>query len=399
MSTLPELIRTAYALRASDLHLEPGLPPAFRVDGALSLTGPPVAGGTVREMARSIAGTEGWDEFRRVRSLDLSKSIAGVRCRINVLHTRRGVGMAVRLLTTATATVDSLNLHPSIRELAMLRHGLVLVCGPTGSGKSSTIAALVQEVNLRAARHVITLEQPVEYRFKPHRAFIRQREVGRDTPTFEQGLLDALREDPDVLVVGEMRRPETMRLTLDAAETGHLVLTTVHSSSCAEALQRVVSAFPAEGQAAVRAQLADCLSAVICQHLVFRQDLGIRVPECEILRVTDGVRGSLREGRFRNLATALETGADSGSWTVGRYRRWLQSRESFVRPPKPSPGATVDEVEAESNDLAPRAEATPRRPARVLPAPPPAASRSQGVFVLDDDGTDAGSILSELLSD
>ncbi len=184
------------------------------------------------------------------------------------------------------------------------------------------------------ARHVITLEQPVEYWFKPQRAFIRQREVGRDTPSFEKGLMDALREDPDVLVVGEMRRPETMRLTLDAAETGHLVFGTVHSSTVVEALHRVISAFPSDAQASVRAQLADCLAGVVCQHLIHREDLGLRVPECEVLRMTSGARAAIREGRLLQVATALETGADAGSWTLERYRWWLADRPSFVKPPR-----------------------------------------------------------------
>src|SRR5207253_230283 len=180
-------------------------------------------------------------------------------------------------LSTFQATVEKLNLHPDLRKLVARDNGLILVSGPTGCGKSSTLAALIQEINLSEARHIVTIESPIEYSFRPRRAYIRQREVGRDTPSFEQALLDALREDPDVLMVGEMRDPETMRLTLNASETGHLVLATVHSSTCAEALQRVVSAFPAEIQSSVSSQLADCLVAVISQRLRFRADLNIRV--------------------------------------------------------------------------------------------------------------------------
>ncbi len=392
---LTDLVRAAYARRASDLHLEPGLPPAFRVDGALSVRGDPLDARTIREMARSVAGVDGWEDFRADHSLDLSRSIAGVRCRINVLQSRRGVGLAIRLLSAATATIESLNLHPSLRDLAGLPHGLVLVCGPTGSGKSSTIAALVQELNLSAARHVITLEQPVEYWFKPRRAFIRQREVGRDTATFESGLMDALREDPDVIVVGEMRRPETMRLTLDAAETGHLVLSTVHSASVTEALHRVVSAFPADARASVRAQLADCLAAVVCQRLVLRGDLGVRVPECEILRMTSGARAAIREGRLTHLASAMETGADVGSWTLDRYRRWLDGRSAFSRPPQRPPlQEAIPEPEIGRRLRAP--VATPTTP--LAPAAR-ADARGDGVFVLDDDAAPAQSILTELLSD
>src|SRR5208337_3616769 len=208
--------------------------------------------------------------FLERRSFDFSRTIHGARCRINVLQSSRGVGFAIRLLAAFQATVEKLNLHPDLKKLVAPTHGLILVSGPTGSGKSSTLAALIQEINLADARHIVTVESPIEYTFRPQRSYIRQREVGRDTPSFEQALHDALREDPDVLMVGEMRDPETMRLTLSASETGHLVLATVHSSSCAEALQRVVSAFPAEIQGSVAAQLADCLVAVISQRLRFR---------------------------------------------------------------------------------------------------------------------------------
>ena len=209
--------------------------------------------------------------------------------------------MAIRLLSSFQATVERLNLHPDLKKLVKNTHGLILVSGPTGSGKSSTLAALIQEINLTETRHIVTVESPIEYTFRPRRSYIRQREVGRDTPSFEQALLDALREDPDVLMVGEMRDPETMRLTLSASETGHLVLATVHSSSCAEALQRVASAFPAEIQGAVCAQLADCLVAVISQRLRFRPDLNIRVPECEILVATHAVKNFIRNARvFQN---------------------------------------------------------------------------------------------------
>jgi twitching motility protein PilT len=400
MSRLTALVEAAYAAGASDLHLEPGLPPAFRIDGKLRIQQGPVRASELKAMAREVAGTEGWTSFLRSRSLDLSRSLAGVRCRINVLQSRRGVGMAIRLLTAFAATVDSLNLHPCLKELAELKHGLVLVSGPTGSGKSSTIAALVQEINQRRPAHVLTLEAPVEHWLKPQRAFIRQREVGRDTPSFEQGLIDALREDPDVIVVGEMRRPETMRLTLDAAETGHLVFSTVHSSSVGEAIHRIGSAFPAEARSSVQAQLADALAAVVCQTLVLRDDLGIRVPECEILRANSAARASIRSGALHQLATVLETGAADGSWTLDRYRRWLAGRERFCVPSRRAPGESA-EVEEPTADLPPLEPAAAR--GRAAPAVPVATTGEgptsrDGVFVLDDASGDPASILSELLS-
>jgi twitching motility protein PilT len=220
---------------------------------------------------------------------------------------------------------------------------LILLSGPTGCGKSSTLAALIQEINLTEARHVVTIECPIEYNFRPRLAYIRQREVGRDTPSFEQALLDALREDPDVLMVGEMRDPETMRLTLNAAETGHLVMATVHSSSCTEALQRIVAAFPAETQSAVRAQLADCVIAVICQRLRYRQDLKIRVPECEILTSTMAVKNFIRTGEFFKIVSQIETGAEHGMWTYQRYQNWLENKKTWYFP---DPNETPDEEPA-----------------------------------------------------
>jgi len=339
---LESLVASAHQQGASDLHLEPGLPPAVRVRGALHIAGEPVPVRGVLALAQGLIGPEQWVVFEQRRSFDFSKTIAGVRCRINILQTARGVGLAVRLLASFQATVERLNLHPDLKKLVMPTHGLVLISGPTGCGKSSTLAALIQEINLSEARHIVTIESPVEYTFRPLRAFIRQREVGRDTPSFAQALLDAMREDPDVLMVGEMREPQTMRLTLNVAETGHLVLATVHSGSCAEALQRIVLAFPAEIQNNVCAQLADCLVAVVCQRLRFRADLGIRLPECEVLRPTLPVKAYLRSREFFRIHQALETGAEQGMWTFGRYQAWMAKQKQWHLP-GPADEAPVSE--------------------------------------------------------
>jgi twitching motility protein PilT len=343
---LESLISAAAASGASDLHLESRLAPATRVRGALKTAGEPISPQALAEMARALIGEEQWPDFIERRSFDLSRTIKGVRCRINVLHTSRGIGMAIRLLSSFQATVEKLNLHPDLKKLTRSPHGLILVSGPTGSGKSSTMAALIQEINLTEARHIITIESPIEYSFRPRRSYIRQREVGRDTPSFEQAVLDALREDPDVLMVGEMRDPETMRLTLSAAETGHLVLATVHSATCAEALQRVVGSFPAEIQGAISAQLADSLVGVISQRLRFRPELNIRVPECEILMATHAVKNFIRTREYFRIASALETGAENDMWTFLRYAKWLDSRTQWFIPDQNPEPPDTDAVDA-----------------------------------------------------
>jgi twitching motility protein PilT len=368
---LDSLINSAAEAGASDLHLEPGMPAALRVRGALRITGEAVTPALLTEFARRLVGEDQWAAFVDRRSFDLSRTIGGVRCRINILHTSRGVGLAIRFLGAFQATVEKLNLHPDLKKLVKHPHGLILVSGPTGSGKSTTLAALIQEINLTEALHVITVESPIEYTFRPRRAFIRQREVGRDTPSFEQALLDSLREDPDVLMVGEMREPECMRLTLSASETGHLVLATVHSSTCAEAIQRVASAFPAEIQSAVCAQLADSLVAVISQRLRFREDLNIRVPECEILMATNAVKNFIRTRDFFKIITSIETGADHGMWTFQRYARWLEGRTNFY-----IPGQTPDSPDDKAPDDLPAAAPLPLSAPAQRPMAAPKSDRA-----------------------
>lgn len=387
---LESLIATARQQGASDLHLEAGLPAALRIRGTLRTVGEPIAPQTLSGFARDILG-EQWPQFVERRSADLSKTIAGVRCRINILQTARGIGFAIRLLASFQATLETLNLHPDFKKFVAHPHGLILISGPTGSGKSSTLAALIQEINLTDTRHIVTIESPIEYTFRPRRSYIRQREVGRDTPSFEQALLDALREDPDVMMVGEMREPETMRLTLNASETGHLVLATVHSSTCAEALQRIASAFSPEIQASVCAQLADCLVAVISQRLVFRNDLNMRVPECEVLVANHPVKNFVRTREFFKIASALETGADHGMWTLQRYRTWLQNRKKWHLPDEP----------AEAPDSEPAGEAPhlAAMPAAVktgkATAPQRTEPQSGGRIEIEPEEGDWGKILKK----
>jgi len=396
---LESLVGLAQTNGASDLHLESGLPAALRIRGTLRTVGEPIPGKTMLEMARHLLGEDHWRHFLERRSFDMSKTIQGVRCRINVLQSSRGVGFAIRLLASFQATLEKLNLHPDLRKLITPTNGLILVSGPTGSGKSSTMAALIQEINLTETRHIVTIESPIEYVFRPRKSYIRQREVGRDTPSFEQALLDSLREDPDVLMVGEMRDPETMRLTLSASETGHLVMATVHSSTCAEALQRVVSAFPAEIQSGVSAQLADCLLAVISQRLRFRPEINMRVPECEILMPTNAIKNFIRNRDFFKIVSALETGGEHGMWSFQRYRTWLENRTRWNDPeqnPEPPDSEPAEEPGAAAVPaLAPVAAKVARPERKVEPAPASAATpaKTAGRIEIEPDESEFGKIL------
>lgn len=409
--TLDQIVRVAREKGASDVHLEGGMPMALRVRGDLRMSGEPISPHALTTLARDIIGDMDWPEFVERCSYDASRTVQGTRVRLNILRTARGVGFAIRLLSSFQATLQKLNLHPDLRRLIEPHNGLVLICGPTGSGKTSTLAALLQEINLSDSRHIITVESPIEYALTPRQSFIRQREVGRDTPSFEQALIDALREDPDVLMVGEMREPQVMRLTLAAAETGHLVFATVHSSSAAEALQRVVSSFPAEIQGAVCAQLADSLVGVVSQRLSYRADKGVRVPELEILMASTGVKALIRSGQFFKLNSAIETGAADGSWSWARYGEWLQRKTDWYT--APIQGA-AEEVAALPAEAPPPERVTPLPKPHARPAAVPTARQPQttssgrattkprvqqnedGVLVLFGEEEDPAAVLKEL---
>src|SRR5258707_13412563 len=334
---LQEWIRKGRELGASDLHIEADTAPVARVRGQLSSIGQPIAGAALVNAARELLGNDGWQQFLSRGSADVSRTMAGVRCGINILQTLRGVALAVRLLSSFQNNLRACNLHPDLRRLTDATTGLIVVSGPTGSGKSTTLAALVEEINSSGARHIIAVESPIEYVFANRRSFIRQREIPTHSPSYEQALVDALRENPDVLVIGEMRTPEVMRVTLSAAETGHLVIAIMHSATCAEALTRICMSFPAEIQGGIRAQLADCMVGVVCQRLEFLPEFRLRVPVCEILLPSAASKGTIRGGQFSQIANVLQTGGEAGMWNFDRYQRWVAQKKDWVQPTLAAP--------------------------------------------------------------
>ena len=360
--SLRDWVQIGRKLGASDLHIEGGGALVARVGGQLRPLGEPLAGNVVIQVGKDILGADAWTQFMERGSADVSVVLAGMRCRINLFRTIRGLAMAVRLLSPSVHDLRTCILHPVLRKLVEPRTGLVVISGPTGCGKSTTLAALIEEMNATRARHIITLESPLEYLYSNRRSFIRQREIPTHSPTFEQAIVDALRENPDVLVISEMRTPEVIRLTLNAAETGHLVLATMHSATCAEALSRISMAFPADLQSNIRAQLADSLVGVVCQRLEFLESHQLRVPRCEILLASSGAKGSIRSGQFSQIANVIQSGGEDGMWTFDRYQRWMEQQREWTRPPPP--GSIPDDL----STAKPALKATPKPAARPSPA-------------------------------
>jgi twitching motility protein PilT len=305
------VLARAAALGASDVHLAQGRPPIVRVDGELrTLHG--VESPDVSALLQDRAQLE---RVHAGRSVDLGLDVPDVgRLRVNVYAAGDGLSAAIRILSRDAPKLSDLHLPPVVQSLVSLPHGLVIACGPTGSGKSTTLAALARQALTLRARVLITLEDPIEYRIPAGRegGLVRQREIGREVTDFATGLRDALREDPDILLIGEMRDAETIGLALTAAETGHLVLTSLHSRTSASAIERIVDIYPPERQRQIRVQLADSLRAVLAQRLLPRADGSGRVPAVEFLRVNFGVANLIREGKTQQIPSAVQSGGDEG---------------------------------------------------------------------------------------
>jgi twitching motility protein PilT len=313
------LLQQAIDRGASDLHLCSGERPTLRIDGKLTLCGGELPVDVAELFAAELSGEAG-AALADGRSADLSFAPPSLgRFRVNLYRTDERLAAAVRVLMRAAPSLSQLHLPLPLDDLAQLPHGLVVVCGPTGAGKSATLAALAAEAARARGGVVLTLEDPVEYAIAaPPPALVRQRQVGRDVRDFPTGLRDALREDPDVLLIGEMRDPETISLALTAAETGHLVLTSLHSRSTASAIERIVDAYAPERQQQIRVQLADALRAIVAQRLVPRASGGGRVAAVEVLRGNHNVASLIREGKTAQLVSVLQSSRKEGMLPLER---------------------------------------------------------------------------------
>ncbi|KGE79267.1 type IV pili twitching motility protein PilT [Halomonas sp. ND22Bw] len=314
---ITELLAFSAKQNASDLHLSAGLPPMIRVDGDIRrLNVPAMDDREVRKLIYDILADRQRRDFEEYLETDFSFEVPGVsRFRVNVFHQARGAGAVFRTIPSEVLTMEDLGMGETFRRLAMLPRGLVLVTGPTGSGKSTTLAAMIDHINDNRFEHILTIEDPVEFVHRSKRCLINQREVHRDTQGFAPALRSALREDPDVILVGEMRDLETIRLALTAAETGHLVFGTLHTTSAAKTIDRIIDVFPGDEKAMVRSMLSESLQAVISQTLLKRQGGG-RVAAHEILIATSAVRNLIREDKVAQIYSALQTGGNLGMQTL-----------------------------------------------------------------------------------
>ncbi|MEO8603194.1 MAG: PilT/PilU family type 4a pilus ATPase [bacterium] len=321
---LVALLARAVERGASDLHLSPGRAPILRVDGGLEVLAA-AAGMDAKagfDAAALLADPGQVEQVRSRGSVDRACDVpGGGRIRVNVYASDEGLCAAVRILRREAPGLAELNLPAQVEALVGLPHGLIIACGPTGSGKSTTLAALVQHALRTRPQVLVTLEDPIEYLIRPMQpaALVRQREIGTHVLDFASGLRDALREDPDLLLIGEMRDAETISLALTAAETGHLVFASLHSRTALSAVERIVDTYPPERQRQIRVQLADSLRAVISQRLLPRADGDGRVAAVELLRVTHGVANLIREGRTAQIVNALQAGGGDGMLLLERH--------------------------------------------------------------------------------
>ena len=317
---LKDLLITTARQNASDLHLAVGRHPTLRIDGSLVplQQEPLLVPEAVENLIFSLLTPEQKEDFLKGKELDLSYGFEDkARFRVNVFFQRGYMAAALRLIPAQIKTVEELRLPPVIRNFVKLSQGFVLVVGPAGHGKSTTIAALLDEINHQRNDHIITIEDPIEYIFTQDRSIISQREVKSDTPSFHQALRSLLRQDPDVIMIGEMRDAESIATAMTAAETGHLVFSTLHTNSAAQTIDRIIDSFPAEQQAQISSQLAATLSGIVSERLIPRIDGG-RVPVCELMITNPAIRNLIREKKTYQIDLVIETSFQDGMLTLNR---------------------------------------------------------------------------------
>jgi twitching motility protein PilT len=317
-ASLDQLLDFAGKRNASDILLVAGVAPVLRVNGGLVLgSGAPLEPENIRSMVLPLLAASQLEELQKRKSVDLGFVREGLgRFRINLHHQRGTLAASIRLLPSRIPSLESLHLPQSLGKLVERRQGLVLITGPTGCGKTSTLAALIDIVNSRRAAHIVTIEDPVEYQHANRTAIIEQIEIGRDTPDFAGTLRSIVRQTPDVIQIGEMRDPETMATALTAAETGHLVLSTLHTNDTIQAVSRILDSFPAANQPQIRQQLSLALLAVVAQQLVPGADGQTRWPAAEIMIATDAVRALIRKGDDHQLRSQISVGRAEGMMTM-----------------------------------------------------------------------------------
>jgi twitching motility protein PilT len=329
---IAELLAFAVKNKASDLHLSSGLPPMIRVDGDLRrLNLPALENQQLTELLYSTLNDHQRRDFEANLELDFSYAVPGLaRFRVNCFHHDRGVGGAFRTIPVSVWTLEDIGAPPSFKEIINVPRGLILVTGPTGTGKSTTLAAMVDHLNTTIAGHILTIEDPIEFVHTSRKCLINQREVHRDTHGFNQALRSALREDPDIILVGELRDIETIRLALTAAETGHLVFGTLHTSSAAKTIDRIIDVFPGGEKSMVRSMLSESLRAVIAQTLMKRIGGG-RIAAHEIMLATPAIRNLIREDKVAQMYSAIQTGQNVGMHTLDQYLEGLVARGIVAR--------------------------------------------------------------------
>jgi twitching motility protein PilT len=318
-----ELLKAAVRRGASDLHLSTGLVPMLRVNGDIvpleGWTDGPMPAEMTTALVRSILDDRQRAEMDRHPEYDFSAGIPEVgRFRGNVYRQSRGPGVALRLIPNEVRTLEDQGAPPALARLMLGRHGLVLITGPTGSGKSTTAAALIDLVNRTRAGHIVSLEDPIEFVHVPQKCIVTQREVGLDTGSFPDALRAALREDPDVIFIGEMRDLATISLAVTAAETGHLVVATLHTAGAARSVDRIVNVFPASEQQFIRTLVAGCLIGVASQALLKRRDQPGRIAAFEMMVATSGLRNMIRQGKIHQIQSVIQTGVNDGMTTFRR---------------------------------------------------------------------------------